>query len=57
VTSVKCYRCQGMGHIAIDCGARGTQSDRGRKPTCVRCHKAGHNERDCRAGGSLGNLQ
>jgi hypothetical protein len=56
VTSVKCYRCQGMGHIARDCGARGTQRDRGRKTTCEKCHRVGHDKRDCRAGGSQGNL-
>jgi hypothetical protein len=46
VTSIKCYRCQGNGHLAKDCR---------NKPTCGTCHKVGHESRYCRVGNSQGN--
>jgi hypothetical protein len=46
VTSIKCYRCQGMGHIARNCSE---------KPACEKCHRIGHETRACRVRDSQGN--
>jgi hypothetical protein len=45
VTSIKCYKCQGMGDLARDCNER---------PVCNRCHKMGHETRACRMRESQG---
>jgi hypothetical protein len=43
VTSIKCYRCLGVGHISRDCRKR---------PTCGACRREGHVTSECRARGS-----
>jgi hypothetical protein len=48
VTSLRCFKCQGSGHIARNCRVR---------PTWGPCRKVGHETKDCRARGSQGNGQ
>ena len=48
VTSIKCFKCQGAGHMARECR---------NKPTCGACRKVGHVTKDCRVRDSQGNGQ
>ena len=53
---VKCFECQGFGHLAKHCANKlmqpgGSYPDRSRfayQPRCYNCHKLGHISRDCR---------
>lgn len=51
VTSVKCHRCQRIGHMARNCRVKVIS------PTCETCQRVGHESKDCRARGSQGNRQ
>ncbi|CDZ97712.1 E3 ubiquitin ligase interacting with arginine methyltransferase [Phaffia rhodozyma] len=42
----KCYRCQGTGHLQINCPTPATSFARGPK-TCYKCSTVGHIAKDC----------
>ena len=44
IVPLKCYRCQGFGHLGKDCKAEATKM---KKDGCFRCSKEGHIAKQC----------